>query len=134
MLERAAKHGTARVAAVEMLGITAFVAADHSTCRELMEDLQDLWGVTGGAQCWAGATCHCFTEWHAVLLNSTWPCTIPTPVNTITRQHLQVSGTSNAFVRIDQQSCSGGLQWGAAFSWHWLTHAEGCVPAEGLVQ
>eukprot|EP00891_Asterochloris_glomerata_P006389 jgi/Astpho2/6389/Aster-x0727 len=47
VLERAAKHGTARMAAIEMLGITAFVAADHSTCRELMEDLQALWGVTG---------------------------------------------------------------------------------------
>ena len=54
MLERAAKHGTARVAAIETLGLTAFVAADHSTCRELMEDLQDLWGVTGGG-CGAGA-------------------------------------------------------------------------------
>ena len=50
MLERAAKHGTACVAAIETLGLTAFVAADHSTCRELMEDLQDLWGVTGGGR------------------------------------------------------------------------------------
>ena len=57
VLERAAKHGTARMAAIEMLGITAFVAADHSTCRELMEDLQALWGVTGGTQCW----CWCWS-------------------------------------------------------------------------